>query len=99
MSKKEEKKMIDFTKCKVEQIDGTFTEEDLSKIAKDIANIVFQNTNELSVYVACQDVFKTGKCDWSEKIEEGFRGVIESLLIENRPASILLKNALLSALG
>ncbi len=103
MSKKEEKKgekkVIDFTQCTVDRIDGASDKQDLSGIAKDIANIVFQNTNELSVYVACQDVFKTGKCDWSEKIEEDFRGVIESLLIENRPASILLKNALLSALG
>ena len=98
MGKKEEKKMIDFTKCKVEQIDGTFTEEDLSGIAKDIANMVFKGANELSVYNACIDIYKTGKCEWEQKVVDAFKYIIDNLLIGGEPASIVLKKALLLAM-
>lgn len=96
--KEEEKKMIDFTKCKVEQIDGTFTEEDLSKIAKDVAKLVFPQASELAVYNACMLIYNTGKCDYEEVIAEAFASVIDHLLIGEAPASIVLKKALHSAL-
>lgn len=100
MKKEEEKRMIDLSSVKVQNIDGSEVTMDFSK---DIASITYNSTQDLEVVSACMDLFKTGKCEWSEKIKEDLSKTVTNLVRvvdgEQIPLGIVLKKAILDAIG
>ena len=92
--------MIDLSKVEVPQIDGTKGTID---VAKDVASITYNQTQDLEVVSACMDLFKTGRCEWSEKIKEDLVKTVNSLMRvvdgQQVPMGIVLKKAILDAIG
>ena len=97
--KGEEKKMIDLSKVKVPNIDGT---ESTMDVAKDVAGLTYGRTQNLETVSACLDLFKTGRCEWSETVRDDLSLTVNSLCRvingEQIPMGIVVKNAILEAL-
>lgn len=96
----EKKKKINLKEVKVPMIDGTTTTIDVSK---DVASITYNSTQDLEVVAACMDLFKTGECEWSEKVKEDLTKTVNNLVRvidgEGIPMGIVMKKAILEAIG
>ena len=96
----EKKKKINLKEVKVPMIDGTTTKIDVSK---DVASITYNSTQDLEVVAACMDLFKTGECEWSEKVKEDLAKTVNNLVRvidgEGIPMGIVMKKAILEAIG
>ena len=73
---KEEKRMIDLSKVKVVAVDGKETFADLSK---ELASAYYLKAQSLEEASACMDLFKNGKCEYSDAIKNGFIRVMDEL--------------------
>lgn len=62
------KKMIDLTKVKVVNVDGS---EQFIDVSKDIASQYYQRAQNVEEAAACMDLFKNGKCEYSDNIKDG----------------------------
>jgi len=96
-----EKKTINLTKVKVQQVDGKEAEVDYSK---DIASLTYNRTQDLETSIACQKMFLEGECPYSDKVKEEFVKTINTLSrigIDGKPepVGIIYKKALLDAIG
>ena len=100
MAKKEERKMIDLSNVQVPNIDGTFSP---LNVAKDVASLTYNSTQDLEVVSACMDLFKNGKCEWSEKVKEDLIKTVNNLVNvvngEQIPMGIVIKKAIIDAIG
>jgi hypothetical protein len=100
MAKEEKKKMIDLSNVQVPNIDGTFGTLD---VAKDVASLTYNSTQNLEVVSACMDLFKTGKCEWTEKVKEDLTKTVNNLVRvvegEQIPFGIVIKKAIIDAIG
>lgn len=96
----EKKKIIDLSKVEVPQIDGSKITMD---VAKDVASITYNSTQDLEVVSACLELFKTGKCEWSEKVKIDLIKTVNNLVRvvgkEQIPMGIVMKKAILDAIG
>lgn len=96
----EKKKKINLKEVKVPKIDGTTTTIDVSK---DVASFTYDSAQDLEVVAACMDLFKTGECDWSEKVKEDLTKTVNDLVrvIDGKsvPMGIVMKKAILEAIG
>lgn len=97
---KQEKKMIDLSNVQVPNIDGTYG---TLNVAKDVASLTYSSTQDLEVVSACMDLFKNGKCEWSEKVKEDLIKTVNSLVRvvegEQIPFGIVIKKAIIDAIG
>lgn len=104
MSKKENNesvRMIDLSAIKVMSIDGSVNEMDWSK---HIASIVYQKTDNLAVVSACLELFKTGKCEWSEEVANELKNTAMQLARvtgdgQLESVGIIVKKAIVDAIG
>lgn len=100
MAKEEKKKMIDLSNVQVPNIDGTFG---TLNVAKDVASLTYNSTQNLEVVSACMDLFKTGKCEWTEKVKEDLTKTVNNLVRvvegEQIPFGIVIKKAIIDAIG
>ena len=96
----EKKKFIDLSKVEVKNIDGTISTVNVSK---DVASITYNATQDLEVVAACVDLFKTGKCEWSQKVKDDLTKTVNALVKvvdgEQIPIGVVFKNAILEAIG
>ena len=96
----EKKKFIDLSKVKVQQVNGEFIEVDYSK---DVAAAAYNNTQDIETATACIDLFKTGKCEYSDSIREQLINTVNNLgFVQNGqhiPLGIVFKKAILEAIG
>ena len=73
---KEGKKMIDLSQVKVMAVDGT---EQVVDLSKELASAYYNKAQSLEEATACMDLFKTGKCEYSDTIRDGFIRVMNEL--------------------
>lgn len=95
-----ERRMIDLSKVRVQQVNGEFTVIDYSK---DVASATYNNTQDLETAAACLELFKTGKCPYSENVKEHMTTAVNALGYNRDgvfiPMGIVFKKAILDAMG
>ena len=70
----EKKKFVDLTKVKIINVDGSVQENDYSKI---IAGHLYNNAQNVEQATAAMELFKTGKCEYSNEIKESILNVLD----------------------
>ena len=70
----EKKKFVDLTKVKIVNVDGSEQENDYSKI---IAGHLYNNAQNVEQASAAMELFKTGKCEYSDEIKESILNVLD----------------------
>lgn len=99
--KSNEVRTIDLSKVRVTNIDGTFAEIDC---AKDVASVTYRRTDSLAVASACMELFKTGKCEWSEEVANELKDTASQLARvtadgQLESVGIIFKKAIIDAIG
>lgn len=100
-SEEKEVRIINLANVKVTNIDGSIAELD---VAKDVASIVYKKTDSLAVASACMDLFKNGKCEWSEEVANELKETVSQLARATsdgqlESVGIVIKKAILEAIG
>jgi len=94
------KRIINLKEVEVPNIDGTSVKIDVSK---DVASITYNSTQDLEVVSACLELFKSGECEYSDKVKEDLTKTVNNLVRmvdgEAIPMGIVMKKAILDAIG
>ena len=86
-----EKRMIDLSGIDVMEVDGQHSKVDMSK---DISRNLYPQAQSLEVVTGCLDLFKTGKCEYSDEMRDAIIGLLES-----SGTGYVLKTAIQAAIG
>lgn len=68
------KMKIDFRKIELKKIDGTTGKAD---IAKDLANVLYYQTNSIAAVSTALDIYKTGQADLDKETATAVKAVIK----------------------
>lgn len=58
----------------IEMIDGSFIEKDISK---EIANLVYQNTNDIGMLDIAMTLYKTGEVEMDDNQKQIFKSIVD----------------------
>ena len=58
----------------IEMVDGSFIEKDISK---EIANLIYQNVNDIGMLDIAMSLYKTGEVEMDDNQKQIFRGIID----------------------
>lgn len=58
----------------IEMIDGSFIEKDISK---EIANLVYQNTNDIGMLDIAMTLYKTGEVEMDDTQKQIFKSIVD----------------------
>lgn len=58
----------------IEMVDGSFIEKDVSK---EIANLIYQNTNDIGMLDLAMSLYKTGEIEMDDSQKQIFRSIID----------------------
>ena len=91
MADSENKRTIDLTQVQIEQVDKRVVTQDVSKL---IASALYNIAQTLPVSVACQELYKTGICEYTEEIKNA---IIHCL--DRTEASYALRTGVMKVIG
>lgn len=84
-------RVIDLTHVQVEQVDKSVQTMDVSKI---FASAMYNMAKTLPVSVACQDLYKSGKCEFTDEIKDAIL-----LCLDRTEASYALRAGIMKIIG
>ncbi len=58
----------------IEMVDGSFIEKDISK---EIANLIYQNVNDIGMLDIAMSLYKTGEVEMDDNQKQIFRSIID----------------------
>lgn len=66
--------MINLKNIQIEMVDGSFIEKDLSK---EIANLLYQNVNDIGMLDIAMTLYKTGEIEMDDNQKQIFRSIVD----------------------